>query len=79
MLDLLWAEAARLEDLPPSDLIDAANLKETTGKKNRKRLFDECKRINRSILPTQAFCLSQYLLHGEYKKFCFSRGLKKVE
>lgn len=37
LLDMLWAEAARLEDLPPSDLKSAAETKIKTGKLNKKK------------------------------------------
>lgn len=77
LLDLLWAEAARVEDLSPSDLISAADVKRNTGHINRNRLFDECKRINRQFIPFKAYHLSCYLRHSEYRKFWFLKGLDK--
>ncbi|EMJ90280.1 hypothetical protein [Leptospira meyeri] len=78
LLDLLWAEAARLEDLSPSDLISAADVKRNTGLINRNRLFDECKRINRQFIPFKAYSLSCYLRHSEYREYWFLRGLDKT-
>lgn len=46
LIDLLWAEAARLEDLSPSDIEFAANAKEESGKKSRARLAKEIRRVN---------------------------------
>jgi hypothetical protein len=45
LFDLLWAEAARLEDLPPSDMKSAAKAKGVTGNLNRKRIFQEIYRL----------------------------------
>ncbi|TGL46737.1 hypothetical protein EHQ59_17010 [Leptospira kemamanensis] len=77
LLDLLWAEASRLEDLVPSDLISAANVKINTGKINRNRIFEECNRINRQLIPFRAYFLSEYLRHSEYKRFRLLKGLDK--
>ncbi len=81
LLDLLWSEAARLEDLPPSDLIAAADVKKnyTSGKRNRKRLYNECKRIGREMIPIRPLLLSYYMCHSEYQKLPFLRGLKKTD
>lgn len=45
MIDLLWAEAARLEDLPPYELITAADAKARSGHLNRARLSAEVLRL----------------------------------
>lgn len=75
LLDLLWAEASRLEDLAPSDLISAANKKRITGEINRSRLFEEAKRINRPLIPVREYLLSEFLKHSEYRRGRFLRGL----
>lgn len=77
LLDLLWAEASRLEDLPPSDLISAADRKLETGKINRVRIFEEAKRINRPLIPLKEYLLSEFLRHSEYKRFLFLKGLDR--
>lgn len=67
LIDLLWAEAARLEDLPPSDLRSAAESKKKTGKLNKLRLRSESSRLNglRGIFRT--IWLSRFLGHSEYR------------
>ena len=69
LIDLLWAEAARLEDLPPDDLRSAANAKEATGSENRRRIASECRRLNRQRLSPLAFKLSRFLKHSEYRSW----------
>ncbi|MFC6999898.1 hypothetical protein [Rufibacter roseus] len=77
LIDLLWAEAARLEDLPPDEMQSAANSKKVTGKLNRTRVFSETIRINGLSKLLLAIKLSRFLLRAEY----FSRsnwlGIKK--
>ncbi|EMY60222.1 hypothetical protein [Leptospira terpstrae] len=77
MLDLLWAEASRLEDLPPSDLISAADKKLETGRINRVRIFEEARRINRPLIPFKEYLLLDFLRHSEYRKFFFLKGLDR--
>lgn len=77
LIDLLWAEAARLEDLPPSDLKSAAEAKIHTGKNNRTRLLNECNRLNRSRFSFQALKLSKILRNSEYQKCCSRIGINK--
>lgn len=68
LIDLLWAEAARLEDLPPSDLINAAETKKITGNLCRKRLAQECIRLNWYKGQYYSRKLSYFLRNSEYKK-----------
>jgi hypothetical protein len=73
LIDLLWSEATRLEDLPPSDLISAADAKKISGKLNRNRLFIECLRLNGYLRILLALKLSRFLKHSEYR--CFKWGI----
>ena len=77
LMDLLWAEAARLEDLPPSDLLTSAEAKIRTGGTNRKRLRIECKRLNRSRFQLYPRVLCRFLRHAEYKRFGSRIGIDK--
>ena len=77
LIDLLWAEAARLEDLPPSDLLTAAEAKIRTGRINRERLRNECKRLNRSAIPVLSWVLCRFLRNAEYKRFGSRIGIDK--
>ncbi len=74
LMDLLWAEAARLEDLPPMDLQTAAEVKKKTGYKNRRRLFEEVRRVGGGVSIFRALRLSRFLKHAEYQR-CFGIGL----
>lgn len=77
MIDLLWAEAARLEDLPPHELIAAADAKVETGHLNRTRLRVEAFRLNRWWSWRRVFRLARYLRHAEWRRFPWARGLSK--
>lgn len=77
LLDLLWAEAARLEDLPPADLRSAANAKEKTGSENRRRVSAECRRLNRQLVSPLAFKLSRFLKHSEYLSWANCIGVSR--
>lgn len=78
MLDLLWAESARLEDLPPSDLTLAANSKVLTGYMNRLRIRVETRRLSQWWAWYRPWKLSRFLIHSEWKKFRYGRGLNKM-
>ncbi|KNH28028.1 hypothetical protein ACS77_09085 [Pseudomonas syringae] len=77
MIDLLWAEAARLEDLPPYDLKTAANAKLTTGHLNRARLRVEALRLGGWGAWRRSLRLAKYLRYAEWRRFPWSRGLRK--
>ena len=77
LIDLLWAEAARLEDLSPSDLLTAAEAKTQTGKMNRKRLRKECKRLNKSTISVPSWMLCRFLRNSEYRRFGSRIGIDK--
>lgn len=79
MIDLLWSEAARLGDLPPYELITAANSKITYGKTNRSRLSKEIKKINGIMSALINFKLVRQMKNSEYKRFFFFNGLNKDE
>lgn len=66
LIDLLWAEAARLEDLPPYDMKSAADSKRHTGKLNRKRVFQEVIKLNGRAKIFFAIKLSRFLRKAEY-------------
>lgn len=77
LIDLLWAEAARLEDLPPSDMKSAADAKKITGNLNRKRIFQEINRLNGLSKLFLAFKLSRFLKRAEYYSIFDLIGIKK--
>jgi len=74
----LWAEAARLEDLPPDDMQSAADAKSNTGGLNRKRVFKETIRLNGIINILYAFKLSRFLRKAEYRSWTNWKGIKKA-
>ena len=76
-IDILWAEAVRLEDLPPSDIRSAADAKKKAGKLNRRRVFKETIRLGGFKKLFLAIKLSQFLTVAEYKSLWNFRGLKK--
>lgn len=75
LIDMLWAEAVRLEDLPPDDIRSAADAKRHTGKDRKKRLKDEVIRLNGIFSIFRALLLSYFLRHSEYKVNKYSRGI----
>lgn len=75
LIDLLWAEAARLEDLPPDDLKSAADAKVASGENCRKRLSSECKRLNGYWDKGVGMQLTNFLRHSEYRRKCSRVGL----
>lgn len=77
LIDLLWAEAARLEDLPPGDLKSAADAKEQSGHLNRRRLVEECRRLNVLKYGIRGISLSCFLRNAEYKKKGFMPGIDR--
>lgn len=81
LIDLLWAEAARLEDLPPTDLERAAKAKKTTGKQNRTRLRNEVLRLNGPFAIFRGLRLARFLQHAEYQGSICRIGLnpKRLE
>lgn len=78
LVDLLWAEAARLEDLPAEDLIVAANAKRETGHLNRQRVRQECLRIRGPLGLVRARRLSHFLRHAEHRRRFRRIGLKQA-
>ncbi len=77
LIDILWAEAVRLEDLPPSDILSAADAKIMTGKLNRRRVFKETIRLNGLKKLFLAMKFSRFLKKSEYKSFWNIKGVKK--
>jgi len=77
IIDLLWAEAARLEDLPPDDMKSAADAKKKAGTKNRKRVFRETLRLNGLTEIFLALKLSRFLQRAEYRSMFNWSGIKK--
>ena len=77
IIDLLWAEAARLEDLPPDDMKSAADAKKITGGLNRKRVLQETIRLNGLIKICYAIGLSRFLKRAEYRSLLNWRGISK--
>lgn len=77
LIDLLWAEAARLHDLPPNDLRVAADAKIDSGKKNRTRLKQESLLLSSNGRYLRGMRLAGYLKYSEYKKYFWNKGLSK--
>lgn len=77
LIDLLWAEAARLEDLPPNDLKSAANAKIKSGHLNRRRLNEECRRLNVLKYGIRGMRLSRFLRNAEFKESLFMPGINR--
>lgn len=77
IIDLLWAEAVRLEDLPPDDVRSASDAKEITGNFNRKRVFQETIRLNGLLNLCYALELSRFLKRAEYCSIKNWRGINK--
>ncbi|MNM52642.1 hypothetical protein D3C81_637270 [compost metagenome] len=75
LIDLLWAEAARLEDLPPSELKSAADAKKGSGKDSRNRLFGEFKRLNGVTAFRRGRRLRNFLRHAEYRQKLSKTGI----
>lgn len=76
-IDLLWAEAVRLEDLTPEDIRNGANAKIKTGNKNRNRLFKEAIRLNGYNYIFTVLKLSRFLLYSEYRSIFNMHGVDK--
>lgn len=79
LLDLLWAEAVRMEDLPPSDTRSAADAKEKTGKLNRNRVFKETYRLGGLTGLMRGLKLSYFLRHAEYQSILNRIGINRGE
>jgi hypothetical protein len=77
LIDLLWAEACRLEDLPSFEMQSAADAKKISGKNNRKRVFQEVFRLNGLKRIYLAFRLSRFLRRAEYYSFFNETGINK--
>ncbi len=77
LLDLLWAEAVRLEDLPPSDMRSAAEAKCKSGKLNRIRVFKEIYRLKGFWHIIWAIRLFYFLYHAEYRSCYNWVGIRK--
>lgn len=79
LLDILWAEGVRLEDMAPYDIKMAAEAKVKTGKLRRNRIFDEAYRVNMNILSGVVAGLRLYclLLISEYKSIWNPFGVKR--
>lgn len=75
LIDLLWAEAARLEDLPPDELKSAADAKRRTGALNRARLASEYVRLRGKLRICQRRRLLSFLCHAEYRRLPWRNGL----
>ncbi|HHG8771732.1 TPA: hypothetical protein ACPYU1_001058 [Raoultella planticola] len=75
LIDLLWAEASRLEDLPPDDLKSAADVKKISGDKNRKRLLKESTRLNSPFSIIRILFLVRFLRHSEYRNHILQIGI----
>ncbi|MGQ0434900.1 MAG: hypothetical protein ACT452_21130 [Microthrixaceae bacterium] len=78
LLDLAWAEAARLGDLGPFELATAADVKASgTGQRNRDRLFRQVRRVSPLGL-IRAFRLSRLLRNAEWRRRCRRLGLDRT-
>lgn len=70
VLDVLWSEAARLRDLDPWQLTEAADAKRDrgTGPRNRKRLSQEIHRVGGWFWFWRAFRLRRHLRSAEWRR-----------
>ncbi|WP_203008580.1 hypothetical protein [Pseudomonas paraversuta] len=75
LIDLLWAEASRLEDLPPPELKSAADAKKLSGKDSRSRLFSEFRRLNGVTAFRRGLQLRSFLRHAEYRQKLSKTGI----
>jgi len=76
LIDLLWAEAARLEDLPPDDLRQAADAKLVTGGLNRSRVYQEVLRLRGPLAFVHGAKLRLFLRHAEFRHGLRRNGLR---
>lgn len=79
LIDLLWAEATRLEDLPPYDVKSAADAKRHTGKLNRRRVQQEILKLNGRTKLFLAFKLSRFLRKAEYSSWSNWSGINEKQ
>ncbi len=79
LIDLLWAEAVRLEDLSPIDIKSAADAKKYTGGICKKRLVKEIRKINDSYSLIKTTTLSSHLNNSEYRNYFWQSGICKKE
>ena len=77
LIDLLWAEATRLDDLSPSDIEAAAIAKQGSGKKSRDRLAKEIRTINYFFPIYRLFKLTTHLRNSEFKKYRWQVGIDR--
>lgn len=77
LIDLLWAEATRLEDLSPNDIECAAEAKVYTGKKSRVRLIREIRKINNLPSPFKLAKFTFFLKNSEFRKYKLPIGVDK--
>lgn len=77
LIDLLWAEAAHMEDLPPHDIASAANRKKATGYLNRSRVFKEVIRLKGLGGLVLAWRLRRSLGRAEYWTLFNPIGIRK--
>lgn len=77
LIDILWAESTRLEDIPPYDIKNAAEAKIKSGKLNRERLYNECIQLNGKLNILTALKLAKFLKHSEYQVTCSKIGINK--
>lgn len=79
LIDLLWAEAARLEDLSPDDIRAAAIAKEVSGRKSRTRLIREIRKINVLPSPFKIIKFTIHLKKSEFRKFNIPLGVDEAK
>lgn len=77
LIDLLWAEATRLEDLSPNDIECAAEAKIYSGKKSRARLVREIRKINNLPSPFKLAKFTIFLKNSEFRKYKLPIGVDK--
>jgi len=77
LIDLMWAEATRMEDLPPSEMKSAAEAKQATGHMNRQLLYREVLRLNGIWRIFLAIRLTYFLRRAEYFSWFNLGGLTK--
>lgn len=81
LIDLLWAEAVRLNDLPPSDMKSAADAKKYSGVSRRMQIIRECRRLNGLTSIFRGYALARFLKYSEYRSLLNWKGInpKKLQ
>jgi len=79
LVDLMWAEGVRRLDLPPADMLAAAEAKRRSGQVTRERMVEELGRLGGRGRRVRSFKLVRLLQASEFQRGCCSAGLNERE